>query len=48
MTAIDLLHGDASPAREIFAELKPAMTKEAYLDFQRGLLRKERHGFGDS
>jgi hypothetical protein len=43
MTAIDLLHGDAAPAREILASFEPAMTKEAYLDFQRGLFKKERY-----
>jgi len=48
MTAIDLLYEDAAPAREILAEFEPAMTKEAYLAFQRGFFRKERHAFGDS
>src|SRR5206468_4983245 len=43
MTAIDLLHGDAAPAREILAKFEPAMTKEAYLAFQRGLVKKERY-----
>ena len=43
MTAIDLLHGDAAPAREILAKFEPAMTKEAYLAFQRGLFKKERY-----
>jgi amidohydrolase len=42
MTAIDLLHGDAAPAREILAQFIPAMTKEAYLEFQRTLFRTER------
>jgi metal-dependent amidase/aminoacylase/carboxypeptidase family protein len=43
MTAIDLLHGDAAPATEILAKFEPAMTKEAYLAFQRGLFKKERY-----
>jgi amidohydrolase len=47
MTAIDLLHGDAAPAKEILAGFEPAMTKEAYLKFQRGLFRKERHAYAD-
>jgi len=41
MTAIDLLHGDAAPAKEILSKFEPAMTKEAYLAFQRGLFKKE-------
>jgi hypothetical protein len=43
MTAIDLLYGDAAPAKEILANFAPAMTKEAYLAFQRGLFKKERY-----
>ena len=43
MTAIDLLHGDAAPAKEILAKFEPAMTKDAYLAFQRGLFKKERY-----
>ncbi len=43
MTAIDLLHGEAAPAREILAKFEPAMTKEAYLAYQRGLFKKERY-----
>ena len=42
MTAIDLLHGDAAPAKKILAQFSPAMTKEAYLAFQRSLFRTER------
>ena len=45
MTTIDLLHGDAAPAKEILAKFKPAMTKEAYLEYQRGLFRTERFAF---
>jgi metal-dependent amidase/aminoacylase/carboxypeptidase family protein len=41
MTAIDLLYGDAAPAKEILGKFEPAMTKEAYLAFQRGLFKKE-------
>ena len=47
MTAIDLLHGDAAPAREILANFQPAMSKEAYLTFQRGLFRKVRYAAPD-
>jgi amidohydrolase len=47
MTAIDLLYGDAAPANEILANFQPAMTKDAYLSFQRGLFRKERFSYGD-
>src|SRR5215831_6137339 len=43
MTAIDLLHGDAAPAKEILATFQPAMTKEAYLAFQRALFKKEHY-----
>jgi amidohydrolase len=43
MTAIDLLYDNASPAKEILAKFEPAMTKEAYLAFQRGLFKKERY-----
>ncbi len=45
MTAIDLLHGDAAPAKEILARFNPAMTKEAYLEFQRSLFRIERFAY---
>jgi amidohydrolase len=41
MTAIDLLYGDAAPARDILARFRPAFTKEAYLSFARGLFKKE-------
>jgi metal-dependent amidase/aminoacylase/carboxypeptidase family protein len=43
MTAIDLLYGDAAPARKILVEFKPAMTKDSYLAFERGLFRTERY-----
>jgi metal-dependent amidase/aminoacylase/carboxypeptidase family protein len=43
MTAIDLLYGDAAPAKEVLAEFHPAMTKSGYLDFARGLFKKERY-----
>jgi amidohydrolase len=48
MTAIDLLHGDAAPAKEILGQFEPAMTKEAYLEFQRGLFRIERFAYTES
>lgn len=43
MTAIDLLYGDAAPARQILAEFEPAMSKAAYLAHQRGLFKMERY-----
>jgi metal-dependent amidase/aminoacylase/carboxypeptidase family protein len=43
MTAIDLLYGDAAPAKKILAEFKPAMTKDGYLAFGRDLFRTERY-----
>ncbi len=43
MTAIDLLYGDAAPAREVLGKFEPAMTKDAYLGLQRGLFKKERY-----
>ena len=42
MTAIDLLYEDAAAARRVLAEFQPAMTKEAYLAYARGLFKKER------
>ncbi|HEX3862475.1 MAG TPA: amidohydrolase [Stellaceae bacterium] len=42
MTAIDLLYGDAAPARQIIADFEPAFTKESYLEFERGLFKTER------
>jgi hypothetical protein len=45
MTAIDLLHGDAGPAQQILSGFEPAMTKDAYLAFQRALFRKERSAY---
>jgi amidohydrolase len=45
MTAIDLLYGDAGPAKEILGQFDPAMTKAAYLDFQRSLFRTERFAY---
>ncbi len=45
MTAIDLLYRDAAPAREILAQFEPAMTKAAYLEFQRRLFRTERFAY---
>jgi amidohydrolase len=43
MTAIDLLYGDAAPARGILDNFEPAMSKDAYLAFQRSLFRNERY-----
>ena len=45
MTAIDLLYEDAAPAKDILAQFKPAMSKQAYLEFQRGLFRTERFAY---
>ncbi len=42
MTAIDLLYGDAAPAKQILADFKPVMGKDEYLAFERGLFRTER------
>lgn len=42
MTAIDLLYDDAAPARRILADFTPAMNKDEYLAFARGLFRTER------
>jgi metal-dependent amidase/aminoacylase/carboxypeptidase family protein len=41
LMAVDLLWGDAAPARDILGAWKPRMTKEAYLAFQRGISRTE-------
>jgi hypothetical protein len=43
MTAIDLLYGDAAPAKKILAEFEPAMTKDTYLAFELGLFRTEHY-----
>ena len=43
MTAIDLLYGNAAPAKEIIAGFTPAFTKDSYLAFERGLFRRERY-----
>ena len=42
MTAIDLLWDDAAAARNIVGGFKPAMDKEEYLRFERGLFKSER------
>ncbi len=42
MTAIDLLWDDAAPARQVIADFQPAMTKDEYLSFARGLFKTER------
>jgi amidohydrolase len=43
LTAIDLLYGGAEPAKKILADFTPAMSKESYLAFERGLFRTERY-----
>jgi hypothetical protein len=43
MTAIDLLWDEAAQARQIIGEFQPAMTKDSYLAFARGLFKKERY-----
>lgn len=40
MTAVDLLWGDAAPARSIMSNTKPRMTRSEYLAFQRGINRR--------
>jgi hypothetical protein len=42
MPAIDLRYDDPVLAREIIGDLKPAMIKDSYLAFARGLFKKER------
>jgi amidohydrolase len=42
MTAIALLWGDAEPARRIIGDFEPAMSKDQYLAFARGLFKTER------
>ncbi len=41
LMALELLHGDGEKAKGILAESKPAMTKEAYLKFQKDLFKTE-------
>jgi len=41
LMAVDMLWDDAKAAREIIADFKPRLTKEAYLAFQRGIGRTE-------
>lgn len=43
MTAIDLLWDDAAPARRVIADFAPAFTKSSYLEFERGLFKKEHY-----
>ncbi|HKS90018.1 MAG TPA: hypothetical protein VJR70_11295, partial [Stellaceae bacterium] len=42
MTAIDLLWDDAGPARQVISDFQPAFSKQSYLEFERGLFKKER------
>ena len=41
LMAVDMLWDDAKAAREIIADFKPRLTKEAYLSFQRGINKTE-------
>src|SRR3984885_2518107 len=43
MTAIDLLYDEAAQARQIIKDFQPAMDKEQYLAFARGLFKKKRY-----
>jgi amidohydrolase len=45
--AVDLLADGAAGAREVLAGPRPAMTREGYLAFQRGIARRERYDGGD-
>jgi amidohydrolase len=45
--AVDLLADGAAGAREVLAGPRPAMTRERYLAFQRGIARRERYHGGD-
>jgi hypothetical protein len=41
LMAVDLLWGDAVVARDILRSWKPRMTRQQYLEFQRGIARTE-------
>ena len=41
LMAIDMLWGDADAARDILERWTPRLTKDAYLQFQRGIARTE-------
>lgn len=41
MMAVELLHHDAHQARQVLAQFVPGMTKQAYLERQRGVFRTE-------
>ncbi len=43
MTASDPLYDEAAQAKKIIGDFKPAMTKNSYLAFARGLSEKERY-----
>jgi amidohydrolase len=45
--AVDLLADGAAGAREVLAAARPAMTRRGYLDFQRGIARRELYEGGD-
>ncbi len=44
LTAVDMLYGDAEPARRILESSKPLMTKEEYLAYQRQVISTETYG----
>ena len=46
MTAIDLLYGDAAPARQVIGDFQPAFTRASYLEFERGLFKTEHYSGG--
>jgi amidohydrolase len=45
--AVDLLADGAAGARGVLAEARPPMTRRGYLDFQRGIARRELYEGGD-
>jgi hypothetical protein len=45
--AVDLLADGAAGAREVLAGPPPPMTRRGYLDFQRGIARRELYAGGE-
>ena len=45
--AVDLLADGAAGAREVLAGARPPMTRQGYLDFQRGIARRELYDGGE-
>lgn len=45
--AVDLLADGAAGAREVLAGPPPPMTRQGYLDFQRGIARRELYEGGE-